>query len=124
MTPLSVLYRLARFTPRVPDLRHWLATTDEPFDLVAGVTICFEPLLEAGLRFAQRRSIPFVAIPFTHLGAGPRPGADALSSFYTMRHQVAIVRESDAAACRRPPSKLFTPRPACRLRDCHSPVRA
>jgi len=98
VTPLPVLYRLARFTPRVPALWHWLDITDEPFDLVAGVTICFEPLLEAGLRFAQRRGIPFVAIPFTHLGAGPRPGADALSSFYTMRHQVAIVRVSAAAA--------------------------
>ena len=106
-TPLPVLYRLARSTPRVPDLRHWLATTAEPFDLVAGVTICFEPLLEAGLRFAQRRGIPFVAIPFTHLGAGPRPGADALSSFYTMRHQVAIVRESTAAAMQTPAEQAF-----------------
>jgi glycosyltransferase involved in cell wall biosynthesis len=98
VTPLPELFRLARFTPRVPELWHWLDITDEPFDLVAGVTICFEPLLEAGLRFAQRRGIPFVAYPFTHLGAGPRPGADVLSSFYTMRHQVAIVRESVAAA--------------------------
>jgi glycosyltransferase involved in cell wall biosynthesis len=61
------------------------------------MTICFEPLIEAGLRFARRRGLPFVSYPLTHLGAGSRPGADALSRFYTMRHQVALVRESDAA---------------------------
>jgi glycosyltransferase involved in cell wall biosynthesis len=98
IAPLVVLNRLARLTPRVPDLWRWLATTDEPFDLVAGMTICFEPLLEAGLRFTRRRGIPFVAYPLTHLGAGPRPGADALSAFYTMRHQIALVRASTAAA--------------------------
>ena len=83
VTPLPVLYRLARFTPRVPDLWRWFAKTDEPFDRVAGVTICFEPLLEANLRFAQWRGVLFVDYPFTHLGAGPHPGAAALSSFYT-----------------------------------------
>ncbi len=98
VTPVTALVRLARFTPWTPDLWRWLEATDEPFDLVAGMTICFEPLLAAGLRFAQRRGIPFVAFPLTHLGAGPRPGTDALSSFYTMRHQVAIVRASTAAA--------------------------
>ncbi len=85
--PVGLLQRLSRYTPWVPDLWRWLEQTDEPFDLVAGMTICFEPLMEAGLRFARRRGIPFVAYPLTHLGAGPRPGADALSRFYTMRHQ-------------------------------------
>ncbi|MCS7226993.1 MAG: glycosyltransferase, partial [Gloeomargarita sp. SKYB31] len=94
--PVSLIQRLARYTPWVPDLWRWLDQTDEPFDLVAGMTICFEPLLEAGLRFARRRGIPFVIYPLTHLGAGPQPGVDALSRFYTMRHQVALVRASDA----------------------------
>ncbi len=98
VAPLPASQRLARLTPRVPDLWRWFDASTEPFDLVAGMTICYEPLLAAGLRFAQRRGIPFVAYPLTHLGAGSRPGADALSRFYTMRHQVAIVRESSAAA--------------------------
>ena len=68
--PSSALWHLARFTPWVPDLEHWLTTTDEPFDLVAGMTICFEPLIEMGLRFARRRGLPFVSYPLTHLGAG------------------------------------------------------
>jgi glycosyltransferase involved in cell wall biosynthesis len=105
--PCSALFRLARLTPRVPDLWRWLATTDEVFDLVAGMTICFEPLLEVGWRFARRRDIPFVAYPLTHLGAGARPGSDALSRFYTMRHQVALVRAADAAVLQTPAEHDF-----------------
>ncbi|MBN1261658.1 MAG: glycosyltransferase family 4 protein [Anaerolineae bacterium] len=96
VTPVPWLHRLARYTPWVPDLWRWLETTSEPFDIVAGMTICFEPLLNAALRFARHRGIPFVVYPLTHLGAGPRPAADALSRFYTMRHQVALVRQADA----------------------------
>jgi len=107
VVPAPILFRLSRLTPRVPDLWRWLATTDEAFDLVAGVTICFEPLLEAGWRFAHRRSIPFVAYPLTHLGAGAQPGADALSRFYTMRHQVALVRSADAAVLQTPAERDF-----------------
>jgi glycogen synthase len=105
--PNSVLFRMARLTPRVPDLWRWLAATDEPFDLVAGVTICFEPLLEAGWRFARRREIPFVVYPLTHLGAGAQPGTDALSRFYTMRHQLALVHAADAAVLQTPAERDF-----------------
>ncbi len=94
--PTVLAARLSRLTPWVPDLWRWLQTTDESFDLVAGMNICFEPLLEAGLRLARRRGIPFVVYPLTHLGAGDKPGADALGRFYTMRHQVDLVLRSDA----------------------------
>lgn len=105
--PVGLIRRLSRYTPWVPDLWRWLEQTDEPFDLVAGMTICFEPLLEAGLRFARRRGIPFVAYPLTHLGAGPYPGADSLARFYTMRHQIALVRASDAVIAQTPTEKDF-----------------
>ncbi len=105
--PEALLHRLACWTPWVPDLWRWLRSTDEPFDLVAGMTICFEPLLEAGLRFARRRGIPFVIYPLTHLGAGSRPGADALGRFYTMRHQVALVSSSDAVVAQTPTERDF-----------------
>ena len=107
VAPIGLLARLARLTPWTPALWHWLATTTESFDLVAGMVICFESFLEAGLRFARQRGIPFVAYPLTHLGAGPRPGADALSRFYTMRHQVAIVRASSAAVMQTPAEQAF-----------------
>ncbi len=105
--PVVLAARLARFTPWVPDLWRWLQATDEPFDLVAGVNICFESLLEAGLLFARRRGIPFVIYPLTHLGAGPQPGDDALSRFYTMRHQVNLVLHSDAVVAQTPTERDF-----------------
>lgn len=105
--PVGLIQRLARYTPWVPDLWCWLERTNELFDLVAGMTICFESLIEAGLRFARWRGIPFVIYPLTHLGAGPRPGADTLSQFYTMRHQVALVRASDAAVAQTPTEQAF-----------------
>ena len=105
--PTPLLSCLARFTPWVPDLWRWLRLTKEPFDLVAGMTICFEPLSEAGWRFAQRRGIPFVIYPLTHLGAGSEPGKDALSRFYTMRHQLALVRASAAVVAQTPQEQTF-----------------
>lgn len=103
----NVLAYLARVTPWTPDLWRWLETTGEQFDLVAGMTICFEPFIEAGLRFARQRRVPFVVYPLTHLGAGRQPGVDAVSSFYTMRHQVALVRQSDAVVAQTPTEQAF-----------------
>jgi glycosyltransferase involved in cell wall biosynthesis len=91
----------------VPSLWSWLERTDEPFDLVAGMTITFEPLLYAGLRFARSRNIPFVVYPLTHLGAGRDPGNDALGRFYTMRHQIDLVRRSDAVVAQTPTERRF-----------------
>lgn len=107
--PVPLLHRLARFTPWVPDLWRWLEDlpSDEQFDLVAGMTICFEPLIEAGLRFAQQRQIPFVIYPLTHLGAGAAPAQDALSRFYTMRHQLDLVRTSEAVVAQTLAEKNF-----------------
>ena len=96
LTPTAWVTALSYYTPYVPDLWRWLAQTDTSFDLVAGMTICFEPLLAAGLALARRQQIPFAIYPLTHLGAGPAPASDAISRFYTMRHQVEIVRGSDA----------------------------
>jgi glycogen(starch) synthase len=107
IAPVYLLHRLSRFTPWVPNLWQWLETTPEPFDLVAGMNVVFEPLIEAGLRFAQRRGIPFVLYPLTHLGTGAGPGKDYLSSFYTMRHQVALARASDAVVAQTPTERSF-----------------
>ncbi|MCB9127861.1 MAG: glycosyltransferase family 4 protein [Ardenticatenales bacterium] len=94
--PLPILHRLARLTPRLPALRPWLARHGHAFDLVGAMTITFEPFVEAGLAAAQRHGLPFVLYPLTHLGAGPTPASDALSRYYTMRHQLDLARRSDA----------------------------
>ncbi|HQE92787.1 MAG TPA: glycosyltransferase family 4 protein [Anaerolineae bacterium] len=105
--PVALLTWLSRFTPWVPDLWRWLQTTDATFDLVAGMNICFEPLLEAGWHFARRRGVPFVIYPLTHLGAGLQPGEDALGRFYTMRHQVDLVLRSDMLVAQTPTERDF-----------------
>jgi glycosyltransferase involved in cell wall biosynthesis len=118
LIPVALMARLARLTPWVPELWRWLAETGETFDLVTGVNICFESLLEAGLGFAQQRGLPFVLCPLTHLGAGAQPGADAFSGFYTMRHQLALNRASTALIVQTPAECSFYERqgiPAERL---------
>lgn len=105
--PLGVLFRLARLSPWVPDLWRWLERNDEPFDLVAAMGVIFEPVVEMGLRFARRQGLPFVIYPLTHLGAGPQPAQDPPSRFYTMRHQIDLVRQSDAIVAQTPTERTF-----------------
>lgn len=107
LAPVAALHWVARYAPWCPRLWQWLASTDELFDLIAGMNIVFEPFMAAGLSFARRRGIPFVCFPLTHLGAGPQPGNDPPSRFYTMRHQVDLVRRSDAVAVQTPTEQAF-----------------
>jgi glycosyltransferase involved in cell wall biosynthesis len=93
--PVSAMMRVARFTPWVPDLWHWTQKAVQSFDLVAGMTITFEPILAAGQAYARRVDAPFLCYPLTHLGAGPKPGDDPISQYYTMRHQINVVLGSD-----------------------------
>jgi len=105
--PVGAISWLARFTPWVPDLWHWFRSTDHVFDLVAGMNVAFESLPQAGLSYARRLGIPFALYPITHLGAGSRPGQDVVGSFYTMRHQLALVRASDAVIAQTPTERDF-----------------
>jgi glycosyltransferase involved in cell wall biosynthesis len=105
--PESLMLRLAHLTPWTPDLWRWAAVQSEPFDLVASMTIVFEPFVAAGLSIARRQGIPFVCYPLTHLGAGEAPASDALSRFYTMRHQIGLVAASDAIIAQTPAEKSF-----------------
>jgi glycosyltransferase involved in cell wall biosynthesis len=97
----------ARLTPRVPELETWLAETSERFDVVGTTTICFEGLIDAGARFARRTGAAHLIYPLTHLGAGARPGEDELSRFYTMRHQVELVRGADCVVAMTPAERDF-----------------
>lgn len=105
--PTGLMWKLARYTPWVPALWKWIEEDQGHYDIVGGMTICFEPLLEAGRRFAKRIGAPFVVYPLTHLGAGHRPGQDSLSRFYTMRHQVELVKRSDAVVAQTTTEKKF-----------------
>lgn len=107
IVPERAMMALAGYTPWVPDLWRWAARQEERFDLVGGMTTTFEPIVAAGLKVARRQGIPFACYPLTHLGAGTRPAEDALSRFYTMRHQVGLVLASDMLVAQTPAEKHY-----------------
>jgi len=87
----AVLRRLACLTPWQPGLPAWLAAHADAFDLVHGTNITLDFALVPLQRFAQRARIPFLCTPFVHLGV---PGDAGVVRYYTMRHQLALLRES------------------------------
>ena len=105
--PVGWSQRATSLTPRVPGLARWLGATSERFDVVGTTTICFEGLIDAGARFARQTGAPHLVYPLTHLGAAARPGEDALSRFYTMRHQVRLVLDADAVIAMTPAERDF-----------------
>lgn len=72
---------LGRRCPWVPSLSNVLG--DEPADLFFAWNLGLEGLTGAVADEAQRRRVPWLAVPLLHLGR-PR--------FYTMRHQLALLR--------------------------------
>lgn len=90
-TPLLRL--LARFTPRVPGFEQFLAEAGACFDLVNAANITLDFMLWPVLAFSRRHAIPFIVTPMTHLGA---PGQRRVRRYYTMRHQIEILRQADA----------------------------
>lgn len=96
VVPTGLLARLARLTPWSPAYWQWAETTSERFDVVGAMGILYEPFVAAAARMAHRCGAPLVVFPLTHLGAGPAPGRDGVSRYYTMRHQVALVRAAAA----------------------------
>jgi len=105
--PTRYLASLSRYTPWVPDLQRWLAQDEQPVDLVMGMNIAFESLMHSAAAFAGRRRVPFAAFPLTHLGISAVPGNDSLSSFYTMRHQIELVSNSDLLLAMTPTESAF-----------------
>lgn len=105
--PVSWLSGLSLAAPWLPEMWRWFRSTGERFDLVAAMNISFESLFVAGQRFAWRHGIPFISYPIAHLGAGERPGEDPVGQFHTMRHQVDVVRSSDAVIAQSPAARAF-----------------
>lgn len=89
----SFLSALTRLTPWVPDLERYLANLDRPYNVVHAWNIAYEPLIRAAALYAYRQGVPLVITPLLHLG---EPESDEVRRFYTMRHQLALLRQSDA----------------------------
>lgn len=95
VTPLAdrLVRRLAQLTPWVPGLARALAGETQRYDVVAGMNIVFDSLLYPMLEYAQRLKSPVVIYPLTHLG---EQGDARVRRYYTMRHQIALLRRADA----------------------------
>lgn len=93
--PLTPALRPAgMFAPWVPSMAAATrALPADAFDVVHAANITLESLIIHTLAFARRTGTPAVVTPFTHLG---EPGSRAVRRYYTMRHQMALLKE---AAC-------------------------
>jgi glycosyltransferase involved in cell wall biosynthesis len=105
--PVAWLTRLARFTPWTPELWRWIDSGSEKFDIVGAMGILYEPFVAAARRAATLWQVPFIVYPLTHLGASPKPGQDRVSRYYTMRHQIALVRAADKVVVMTPTEGQF-----------------
>ncbi len=81
------------FAPWAPALHRWVGAHATDFDLVHAANISIESTMFAGANAARRAGIPFVATPFVHLGV---PGDRSIVRYYSMPHQLQLLREADA----------------------------
>jgi glycogen(starch) synthase len=88
-----LLRRMARLTPRLPDMaRFFVANAGERFDLVHTCNITLDFAILPALDFARQQGIPFLCTPFVHLGP---PGDRSILRYYSMRHQIDLLKRSD-----------------------------
>ncbi len=91
---LALLYRLAQITPRLPTLHAFLEHSPALADvsLVHTTNITLDFAIIPLLRWARRRGIPHICTPFVHLG---EPDNQQVRRYYSMPHQLDILRQSD-----------------------------
>ena len=103
---LALLDRLGRFSPWTPALaaRVRQDAAARRFDLVHACNVTFESLILAARDYARRAGAPLVVTPFVHLG---EPGAGRVRKYYSMAHQMRLVREADAVIAMTPSERDF-----------------
>lgn len=89
----ALLRHMALLTPRLPDLVPFLVTspTLADVDLVHSTNITLDFAILPVLHWARQRTIPHICTPFTHLG---EPANRQIVRYYTMPHQIEILRRS------------------------------
>lgn len=87
----ALLRRLALWTPQWPGVETFFAQYG-PFDLVHATNITLDFAMLPAFTYAQQHRIPFLCTPFVHLG---EPGSRAIVRYYSMRHQIDLLRRSD-----------------------------
>ncbi len=114
---LPLVRQLARLTPRVPALVHYLNTTTESFDIVATCNITLDFTIVPAAHFARRRGIPHVCVPFVHLG---EPENRQIIRYYSQPYQIDLLQHADQVVVQTPSEGRFLVQagvPATRIRE-------
>ncbi len=86
-----LLRHMATVTPQLPDLLPTLRSLG-PIDLLHTTNITLDFAIMPAQAFAKKQGVPFLVTPLMHLG---EPGDTSLARYYSMRHQLAVLRASD-----------------------------
>jgi glycogen(starch) synthase len=89
----AMLRRAGQFAPFVPAMHRWVREHAREFDLVHAANISIESTVIAGAVAAGIAGVPFVVTPFVHLGS---PGDTTVVRYYSMPHQLSLLRAADA----------------------------
>jgi glycosyltransferase involved in cell wall biosynthesis len=89
---LSFLTVGSGFGPWLPTLAERLESGAPP-DLVNSANIAFESMIATASDFARRHDVPHIVTPFLHFGD---PDDPKVRRYYTMPHQIALLRRADA----------------------------
>ncbi len=88
---VPLLRRMATFTPRLPDLAATLHSL-APVDLIHTTNITLDFAILPATDWARRQHVPIISTPFVHLG---EPGDRTVLRYYSMPHQIDLLRRSD-----------------------------
>lgn len=96
-TTVPLLRRMATLTPRLPEMERYLASAPELADvaLVHTTNITLDFAIVPVARWARQRGVPHLCTPFVHLG---EPDNRQIVRYYSMPHQLALLRASDGVA--------------------------
>lgn len=92
---VPLLRHMATMTPRLPDLLPYLTNSPDMADvtLVHTTNITLDFAILPLLQWAEQRNIPHICTPFVHIG---EPGDSHIVRYYTMPHQIDLLRRSAA----------------------------
>lgn len=91
---VPLLRRMATLTPRMPALEPILRSLSD-VNLVHSTNITLDFALMPVARWAQQHNIPHLCTPFIHLG---EPDSRQIVQYYSMPHQIALLRRCSAVA--------------------------
>ena len=100
----AALRAAGHFSPWVPSLEEALRDDTTRFDLVHSANIALESLILAAESYCTRRDVPHVITPFVHLAEAERR---QVSKYYTMRHQLGVLRRAAAVVAQTPLERRF-----------------